>query len=357
MAIRLGARLTRTVLAAVFMLLAAPAALAADPPARKPTDPPVRKPTDDDGIVDALEAFVWNIPATPVARQSGSAVQQTAQETAEAPSQYQWRAPLDAAIDQLVAGPPPVATDAIVPLFHFFPAEGENTYAWLNVPLSQSLEDGSKIVARMRPKEGNSDAAFSLGTDAIPFEVRQASNGVIAQAARTLPPGAYLLAIGTTDKDGKLSLRYAGEQRVARMPQGTLKLSSVILADALTQKADALQGPFQASGFEIVPRGTNVYKVGDTLRVFFVVLGAGAGSDGKASLDVSYQLYARRGGSSWQKAPKPYLLPGRVGAAQAWELPLPASFTGAEIKLEIQVKDNISGGQVTAPDLILSVSK
>lgn len=354
---RLGTRLIQSMAAAVLML-ASTVALAADPPpaSAAPIDPPARTPTDDDGVVDALEALVWNIPATPVARQSGSAVQQT-QEAPDTPIQYPWRAPLDAAIDQLISGVTPAVADAVTPIFHFFPASGDNTYTWLNVPLSQSLDDETKIVARMRPKEGAGDTAFSLGTDAIPFSVRQGSNGVVAQAARTLPPGAYLLAVGTTDKDGKLTLRYAGEQRIARMPQGTLKLSSVILADSLTQKADAQQGPFQASGFEVVPRGTTVFKGGDTLRVFFVVLGAGAGSDGKANLDVSYQLYARRNNAPWSKAPKPYLLTGRIGAAQAWELPLPASFAGADLKLEIQVKDNISGGQITAPDLLISVAR
>lgn len=323
-------------------------------------DIPDRKPTDDDGKIDTLEALVWGVPATPIVRQGGSAAATTvsgASATGEAPLKYPWIKSLDDALNKAVAGEIPAVEDPLVPILHFFPAAGENTYFWLNVPLPGPLRDGEKVVARLRPKDGSVDASFSLGTEVIPFEVRPTAGGAIAQAARDLPPGAYTMAIGTVAPDGAVTLRSIGEQRIVRMPQEALKLSSVIFAESIEQKTGAQQGPFQASGFVVVPRTSNTIKPGDTLRVFFVVLGASVGADNNPNLDVSYQLYARPGGGDWKKAPTPYLLKARTGSAQAWELPLPEKFPQAEWKLEIVVKDNVSGGQVTAPDLVFKVAR
>lgn len=309
--------------------------------------------------IDPLSALFLGVEPTPIQRdwrntaRSGKARAGSVVEEVPDSAQTLWRKALWNVTEAMLKGEKPEATGAVTPTFSFFPGSGENTYFWLTVPVPAGLPADAKLIALLRPK--NEENSFALGTDKTPFEVRETANGSVAQTARDLPPGSYLLTIGTVGADGKVLLRYAGEQLIVRMPQTDLKASSVILADSLKADAEATQGAFRASGFSVVPRPTRVFKVPDTLRLFYIVAGAGAAADGQPDFDVTYQFHAKQP-SGWVKAGRPVALPHRRGAAQAWETDLVPAFPAGEFKVEIQIKDNVGGGVIN-PEVLFTVTK
>lgn len=324
---------------------------------------PERKPTDDDGIVDPLEAMVWGVESTPVKRDwsgpargrftAGPAQVETSDVTG---LRYPWVKSLSDVLTKAIAGEIIPVEAPWTPTFNFFPSAGENTFFWVNVPLVAPLPEGTRLVGYMRAKEGGLDQSYALGTEKIPFTIKPSTGAFVAQAARDLPPGPYAIALATVDAAGKEALHYVGDQRVARMPQESLRISSPIFADGLTPKETATAGPFQTSGFEVIPRTNTEFKPGEALKVFFVVLGASSGPDGKTNLEVTYQLNLKaKGAPAWQKAGKPQVLSNRTGAAQAWELMIAPAFPAAEYKLEIKVKDNLTGGIVTSEPMFTVV--
>ncbi len=181
-----------------------------------------------------------------------------------------------------------------------------------------------------------------LGTEAFPFIKREGSAGPLLQAARSLQPGRYAVALGVADAKGDIELRYAGRQVVARLPKDALRLSSVVLVDSLKPLGEGRgDGAFRIGGFEVVPRIGNVIKHGESLGVFYQVLGAG---EGEVDLTISYQIHLKRG-AKWVKT-KPDIRPNEKGATQGWETVIVPQWPPTQYKLEIKVKDMRTGAEI-----------
>ncbi|NJN65122.1 MAG: GWxTD domain-containing protein [Acidobacteria bacterium] len=258
-----------------------------------------------------------------------------------------WRQSLWQISDKLLANEDPGVKNVLEPAWSFFPAEGDATFTWLRVPLASKPAEGSRLVAILR-SEGQVERF--LGTDEFPFEIRpNVGGGFVAQAARALPPGRYAVAIGLADEAaGTLEATFAGEQILVRLPEDSLRLTSVVLAESVAPlSGDRTEGPFRFGGFDVVPRTKPVIRHGEALAVFYQVLGATTDAAGRASLSITYQFHIKRG-TQWIKAGKPVVQPDAFGATQAWSTDIVPQWPLADYKLEITIKDNKTQGTVSS---------
>ena len=96
--------------------------------------------------------------------------------------------------------------------------------------------------------------------------------------------------------------------------------------------------------YRVVPRTSQIFKPAETLKVFCEVYGAGAGTDGRVHLDVTYQFYVQDGGS-WLPVGAPFTLQDETDAAQAWAVPL-SGWPAGRYRLELLATDRLSGSAV-----------
>ncbi len=232
------------------------------------------------------------------------------------------------------------------PEWHFFPARDGATFTMLTVPLDRKPSEGERVVAMLRGSKGE-DVAFVFGSDDFPFEVREAASGIVAQAARALPPGRYTAAGGIVDDDGDLALRFAGPQIVARVTGEDLRLTSIVVASELKPlAAQSDPGAFRIGGFEVIPKRGRDFRHGEDLNILFQVVGASESGQGVASLTTSYQLYGKPPGRDWVKIGSPNTST-EPGAVRVWSLPISPQFRPAEYKIEVQVVDDATGARVS----------
>lgn len=294
------------------------------------------------GRCDALTLLFY--PDTPCEKPAPVPAD-TAEQPAPPAAAYPWQIPLWEATGQVLAGEPVDTGTAWQASWHHYPAEEGATFSSLTLSLDAAPPEDSRIVAMLRPVD--SDDALVLGSDDFPFEVRETSDGLVAQAARSLPPGRYAVVAGLAGEDGNLVPRFAGRVLIPRVAADQLRLSEVILADSLRRVGpDEPPSPFHVSGFEVVPRSSNVFHPGESVKIFYIVLGAGGES---VDVDVTYQLYLKNPANlsaGWIRAGRPQVMAHQEGAVRAWELPIVEQFPATDYRLEIKVRDNASGGTV-----------
>ena len=266
-------------------------------------------------------------------------------------AKYAWQKPLWEATETILGDGPSRPEGAWTANWSFFPAEEGTTLTWLTFPLTEPIPEGKHLVAMLR-SEDDDQTALVLGSEKFPFTVRETRHGLIAQAARSLPPGRYAVVAGLAADDGEFSPRFEDSHIVSRVNTDQLRLSKVILADSL-KKLDSDSGAgdnaFEISGFEVVPRANAKLRRGEELTIFYQVLGAGE-KEGQLDLDVSYQLYLinpNNRTAGWRKAGRPVLAQHQTGATRAWTLPIAPQYPVADYKLEVTVKDNTGGGSVS----------
>ncbi len=256
-----------------------------------------------------------------------------------------WRGTLYEDAGKVLAGEKPVVAQPVEPQAYFFPAEGDSTLIWLSVPLDAPLPAGSKLVAMLRNDAGD-DIAYALGTEDFPFAVRPSGERQVGLAARPLPPGRYALVIGRTAEDGSTTLLHAGQQMVARLPLDTLRTTSVVLAQEVSEiPAGAAKDPFQIGMWNVLPRADRVIKRGDKFWLVYKVLGAGKDASGQNQLQVTYQFRGRmQPAAPWQPIGQP-IVRDLTSDTTAIEFPTSPQWpTTAEYKVEIQVADKLAGG-------------
>ena len=280
-------------------------------------------------------------------------VEKAAPEQSEPAStaKYAWQKPLWEATETILSDGPSQPEEAWKANWSFFPAEEGTTLTWLTFPLPEPVPEGKHLVAMLR-SEDDDQTALVLGSEKFPFVTKKTKHGLIAQAARSLPPGRYAVAAGLATDDGEFTPRFEDSHIVSRVNTDQLRLSKVILADSL-KKLDAgsegAGGAFEISGFEVVPRPTAKLRRGEELTIFYQVLGAGE-KEGQLDLDVSYQLYLvnpKNRAAGWRKAGRPVVAQHQTGATRAWTLPIAPQYPVTDYKLEVTVKDNAGGGSVS----------
>lgn len=287
------------------------------------------------------------VESTAVASRTG----QTAQIDQPAPtSRYPWQKALWDAAGALLDETAAAIDTPWKAEWYFFPAAEGNTMTWLTFSLPEPLAEGHRLVALVR-SEDDEDTGMVLGSDSFPFVERKTSTGLIAQAARSLPPGRYAVVAGVATEDGQFTPRFQESRIVSRVPTDQLRLSKVLLAESINklEAGESAAGPFRVSGFEVVPKGSSAVRRGEDLTIFYQVLGAGE-QDGKTDFDITYQLFIRppgKAGAGWVRAGRPVVATHQSGAARAWTLGIAPQYPIARYRLEVSVKDNLSGSEVS----------
>lgn len=273
----------------------------------------------------------------------GRGCELTAEQKAKA-SLDTWRKSFYDLAGEVLAGKASAAARTVEPQLYFFPAESDATFVMLTVTFEKN--PGGRLVALLRPDAG--DQAYAMGTDDIPFELRPAASGFIAQTVRAVPPGRYALAVGSADESGNVTTLFAGEKTVVRMGQDALGLSSVILADNLNKVDVTGQKPFHVFGFELVPNPARVLAPGSSPTIFFAVLGAT--KDGQQKIDVKVRFNLMFNSVKQGKWINPF--PGKdllvkehqTDAVLAQAFSIPGGWPRGDYKLMIEVTDNRTGG-------------
>ncbi|MDQ7007612.1 MAG: hypothetical protein Q9Q40_10295 [Acidobacteriota bacterium] len=265
-------------------------------------------------------------------------------------TRYPWQTALWDAAGAFLDGTPTTIDSPWKAEWYFFPAAEGNTMAWLTFTLPQPLAEGERLVAILR-SEDDEDSGLVLGTDRFPFLHKKTSTGLIAQAARSLPPGRYAVVAGVAGGEGTFTPRFQAFHIVSRVPTDQLRLSKILLAESIRElkEDETAAAPFRVSGFEVVPKGSSTVRRGEDLTIFYQVLGAGEQAGG-ADFDVTYQLYIRppgKPGAGWVRAGRPVVAAHQSGAARAWTLGIAPQFPVAHYRLEVSVKDNAGGAKVS----------
>lgn len=240
---------------------------------------------------------------------------------------------------KVLEGQAPAIPDSWLPSWYFFPAADNATFVWLVLTLPPGFPEGARIGALLRGTE-NPGTGYFLGGEDFPFQTRKSGERTVAVGARAIPPGKYAVALGVADAQGEIAEHFAGEQLVVNLSSASLRLTSVILAQEIKETPQLeLPGPFRLANFELIPKAGRVVRHGESLRIFYQVLGAVSGADQKTNFSVTYQLHIKPQGKNWMKAGKPQVLTNRTGANQVWELPISPQFPPTEYKVEIQIQD------------------
>jgi GWxTD domain-containing protein len=259
-----------------------------------------------------------------------------------------WRQELWDLADGVLAGATPEVDDATEPEWSFFPAEGDATFVWMRLVLDDPVPDGQRVVALLRPDDGT-DTAYSLGADDFPFEAREVAGKWIVQSGRSLPPGRYAIAVGFATETGIDKQLFAGEQILVRLPEDSLRMTKVIVADQIQPTEDVgAAGPFVVSGFEVVPRPTDVpVNAGEEFWIFYQVLGAKRDGSGQPDLGLTYTFNFKHPSKGWMAIPGGKQASTAQSSTIALPLTLPASWPAGEYKIQIAVADKRSEGQAT----------
>ncbi len=260
-----------------------------------------------------------------------------------------WRQELWRIAERTLAGEDPGVEARIEPHWAFFPAEQGATFFWLTFREPMAPADGQRWVALLR---GEGDVARYLGTADFPFERRDIGSGgvTLVQAGRSVMPERYAVVVGLADEAGDFQPLWAGRQLVVRLPTDSLRMTSVVLTRAiepLEGDASAASGPFRFGGFDVVPRTEDVIRHGEQLGVFYQVLGLSLDEAGRADMTITYQFQIRRQGG-FINAGRPVVQDHAFGATQAWSTKIVPQWPPTEYRLEITVKDNRTGGTVSA---------
>jgi|GEM_PF-7101387 len=306
------------------------------------------KKIDPQGRYDALTLLFY--PDTP--RPKPKKTEQTLLPSEpEAPTpEFAWQIPLWEACETLVEEESLDIADPWQPQWNFFPAEAGATLTWLTIPLAEPIPEGKTLVAMMRNADNEEDTKI-LGSDDFPFRTIQTKNGWVAQASRALNPGRYALAAGWADDEGNFTPRYGDMQLIARVNTDQFRLSRVILAERLTQlEAGAEPGPFQINGFEVIPREDSVLHNGESLQIFYQILGASSNEASELDLDITYQIFLKnpkKKSGPWVAGSQPITSRHVKSAVQGWSLDIVEAYPPTNYKIDITVKDNVGGGTVT----------
>ncbi|UCF68610.1 MAG: hypothetical protein JSV80_04770 [Acidobacteriota bacterium] len=306
-----------------------------------------RKTVDPEGRCDALTLLFYPDTKCEKAAESetASGIQDPSREDLIAAAAYAWQLPLWEAAEAVLNGEELGIGSPWKPQWQFYPAAEGATLATVTIPLDRSLSDGERVVAMLR--RDDSEEALVLGNEDFPFATRKTAAGVLAQASRSIPPGRYVGVAGLATDAGEFTAHFTENAVIPRIGSDQLRVSNVVIAESLEQlDTNVPPGPFRVGGFEVVPRASSTVRHGESLRIFYVVLGAAKAESGQPDVDVTYQLYAKNPGdlaAGWQKVARPVQAEHQTALVRAWELPIVAQYPETDYKLEIQVKDNHSG--------------
>jgi hypothetical protein len=192
--------------------------------------------------------------------------------------------------------------------------------------------DNSAIVARFAPLDAT-DRTRILGHDS--FRLADSGGRRYAQARILLDPGEYTVTVLVADpanvRTGLLYTRLHVPVELERF-----RLSDAVWAAHLESlqygSMSSHDEPFLVGPFRVVPRFSDEFHPGETLKLFFEVY------DGEFPLRVTYQLEGREDDGRWVKLGNPAT--GALSASgQGWELETRETWPVGEYRVHIEVED------------------
>ncbi len=243
----------------------------------------------------------------------------------------------------------------------YYKADDGTTYTALNVFLrSKSLQFHSvggvqlpdvAVYARLEdPVTGELRYSFEGDRDFVPAP-DNATAGVndylVYQAGAGLKPGDYKAQITVHDRVAAKTGTYIIDVSVPDFYDEKLVLSSVTLAERLTQRDQAPTGgkkrPYVFGHMEVVPKPGIGYAKDQDFALYFQVYNAHTDAQTERPLlDIRYRFLAKNDEEKYQPVGKPLELLGQVSAAQGTSFPL-GDWPIGSYRLEIRVSDRLSG--------------
>lgn len=243
----------------------------------------------------------------------------------------------------------------------YYKADDGTTYTALNVFLrSKSLQFHSvggvqlpdvAVYARLEdPVSGELRYSFEGDRDFVPAP-DNATAGVndylVYQAGAGLKPGDYRARITVHDRVAAKTGTYTIDVSVPDFYSQKLVLSSVTLAERLTQRDQAPTGekkkPYVFGHMEVIPKPGMAYAKDQDFAFYFQIYNAHKDAQTERPLlDISYQFLVKNDEGKYQPVGKPLELMGQVSAAQGTSFPL-VDWPIGSYRLEVRASDRLSG--------------
>ena len=206
--------------------------------------------------------------------------------------------------------------------------------AVITADLSQVAEDvRPAVIARLNSQDTEREPRM-LGEDS--FRIATVNGGGrVAQGRLVLKPGSFELTVLVADP---VTAGTGIHRATFTVPEPTdrLRLSDVIWADEIAAVEYAALAshhePYHVGPFRVIPRISEEFLQGDTLRLFYEVYG------GAPPYRVAYQVEGLDLDGSWVSLGRPATAE-QAGSGQAWELSTSAAWPAGRYRIRIEVED------------------
>ena len=222
-----------------------------------------------------------------------------------------------------------------VSVSRYWHPEEAGVVAVITADLSQVSEELRPVViARLRSHETEREPRM-LGEDS--FRIATANGrGRVAQGRLVLEPGSYDLTVLVADPV-TAGTRFHRATFIVPEPTDRLRLSDVIWADEIASVEYASlashDAPYHVGPFRVIPRISEEFHQGDTIKLFYEVYG------GAAPYRVAYRVEGQELDGSWVSLGRPATAE-QAGSGQAWELRTSAAWPTGRYRIRIEVEDS-----------------
>jgi hypothetical protein len=207
--------------------------------------------------------------------------------------------------------------------------------AVITADLSEVSEEVRPAVIARLNSRGMERAPRMLGEDS--FWIATADGqGRVAQGRLVLDPGSYDLTLLVADP---VTASTGIHRTTFTVPEASdrLRLSDVIWAGEIASVEYASLAshhePYHVGPFRVVPRVSEEFRQGDTVKLFYEVYG------GAPPYRVAYQVEGQDLDGSWVSLGQPATAE-QAGSGQAWELATSAAWPTGDYRIRIEVQDS-----------------
>jgi hypothetical protein len=189
------------------------------------------------------------------------------------------------------------------------------------------------IIARFAPRDPTRETRL-LGEDS--FRIVESVGRRVAQGRLVLEPGPYDVTVMVVDP---LTALPGLARQTLQIPEASqqLRLSDVLWAAELEPLRYASLAshdePFQVGPFRVVPRLDDVFRPGETLKLFYEIYG------GSPPYRIEYSLQLQQADETWNMLGNPSER-SQDASAQGWALPTSDGWPLGRYRIAIDVRDS-----------------
>jgi GWxTD domain-containing protein len=222
-----------------------------------------------------------------------------------------------------------------VSISRYWHPDESNVVAVVTVDLTGASEKmAPAVIARIRSREAGQDPRM-LGEDS--FRIATTPDQLrVAQGRLVLEPGSYDLTVLVADPVTAQTGIHRGTFSVPPNAE-RLRLSDVTWAQEIAPveypSLASHDEPFHVGPFRVVPRISEEFRQGDTIKLFYEVYG------GTPPYQVAYQVEGADLDGSWVALGRPASA-SQTGSGQAWELPTSSAWPAGQYRIRIEVADS-----------------